>query len=97
MSPGLPNVDVMVYLIHDQGNDCGATTGAWCSACAWDSTTNRPIAMTVNVCKGWTTNVGGKTLKVNLDVMLHEIIHGLGFSSNEYEYFLDENKKLSHF
>lgn len=88
---GIPNADFLLFVSASSTSDCAGGTLAYASACMLDvNDNNRPVAGYINVCPSSLTHFHGQsTLIYNL--ILHEIIHAIGFSSSLFNWFIDED------
>lgn len=91
---GLAGADVGLFITARQTADCGtSTTGgqiAYAITCGYDGYTDRPTWIRVNLCPGMfnpppaPASVAYKSL---YNTVLHEMAHGLGFSSYSFTLF----------
>jgi len=70
--------------------------GSWVAEtpmCSLASGTKRPLIYKTNLNRALFKEAGDDVLmhEKNMYVMMHEMIHGFGFSSSLYKYFLDDN------
>jgi leishmanolysin len=63
--------------------------------CYLASGTRRPLVARIMINRNMLPNANGNVLlhEKNMYVMMHETMHGLGFSTNTYKYFVDSNGK----
>ncbi len=84
----MPEVDLLIYVTAVSTN-CGSSTLAYASACYLDQK-DRPIVGNVNFCLA--NSAYSEWAESDIEkVVLHELIHVLGFSSFLYSFFRDES------
>jgi len=92
ISTGLPDTDLILYVSGAPSSRfCRGTTLAVAVACNFDQF-DRPTAGAINVCLDRIDlNTDGTASKAilddNVDVLVHEVAHVLGHSSNSYRFF----------
>ncbi|XP_065916878.1 uncharacterized protein [Dysidea avara] len=88
---GLPNADYLLFVSASSSTwSCLFGALAHASYCVLDSSdNNRPVVGCINMCPSFLVDYAGST-GVIYSVIMHEIIHALGFSSRLYEYFVTD-------
>ncbi|XP_065883622.1 ciliated left-right organizer metallopeptidase-like [Dysidea avara] len=81
------DADYVLFVTVAKDRDCRGSTLAYASCCYYDDTIYKPLAGYTNICPG--------SLKKHphslFMLMLHEILHAIGFSSADFKLFLNEN------
>jgi len=92
ISDGIPNTDLVVY-VSAADELCTASTFALALFCNLDQDTDRPIAGSMNVCLNTIDleNAGILQLQESISIVMHELGHVLGFSSNSFPFFRDDS------
>jgi len=86
-------VDADFFFMIDSTVDPGTSWVAESYSCQQAAGTKRPIVAKTLLNRDMIKNPGANILlhEKNIYLLLHEITHTLGFSSNLYKYFLDDN------
>ena len=86
---GVPNADLLIFVTAVNTSSCGSSTLAYASACQLDQN-DRPIVGGINFCiqNNLFTTLQPATQR---EVLLHECIHVLGFSSYLFSFYRNEN------
>jgi leishmanolysin-like peptidase len=86
---GIPNADVLVYVTAIDTIACSGSTLAYANSCFMDQM-DRPIVGNINFCL---QNAGYSQMSIPYQqmVVLHEMVHVLGFSSSLFPFFRNEN------
>mmetsp|Transcript_6768 Transcript_6768/g.9851 ORF Transcript_6768/g.9851 Transcript_6768/m.9851 type:complete len:1041 (-) Transcript_6768:35-3157(-) len=87
---GIANADIVLYFGAKNYGACaqsGTSTLAFASSCSRDQY-DRPIAGFVNFC---TNVISSEDVEVAKYTVLHEIVHAMGFSKNEFAFYRDAN------
>jgi len=84
--------DFFVYIDTDTESGTQIASTKYCYLA---SGTRRPLVGRIMINRNMLPNANGDVLlhEKNMYVMMHEMMHGLGFSSNTYKYFVDSNGK----
>lgn len=94
ISTGIPNTDLLLYVSGTPSSRfCSGTTLAVAVSCNFDQY-DRPTAGAINVCLDQIDlredgTASSAIIQNNVDVMIHEVAHVLGHSSNSYPFFWD--------
>ena len=94
ISTGLSDTDLVLYVSGTPSSRfCSGTTLAVAVACNFDQF-DRPTAGSINVCLDQIEvdsdgTASESIIQDNVDVLIHEVAHVLGHSSNSYRYFWD--------
>lgn len=94
ISTGLFGTDLVLYVSGTPSSRfCGGTTLAVAVACNFDQY-DRPTAGAINICLDSITvdadgTASDAVVRDNVDVLIHEVAHVLGLSSNSFPYFWD--------
>lgn len=94
ISTGIPDTDLILYVSGAPSSRfCSGTTLAVAVACNFDQF-DRPTAGAINICMDQIELNGDGTasaavIEDNVDVLIHEVAHVLGHSSNSYRFFWD--------
>jgi len=94
VSSGVPNADLILYVSgSDSPNFCPSRTLAVAVPCNFDNF-DRPTAGAVNVCLDEIVlnsdfSASDAVLQDYMDVLVHEVGHVLGHSSNSYKFYWD--------
>ncbi len=94
ISTGITNTDLILYVSGTPSSRfCSGTTLAVAVSCNFDQY-DRPTAGAINVCMDQIDlnddgTASAATIQNNVDVMIHEVAHVLGHSSNSYPFYWD--------
>jgi hypothetical protein len=94
ISTGIADTDLMLYVSGTPSSRfCSGTTLAVAVACNFDQF-DRPTAGAINVCLDQIEldtdgTASSAIVQDNVDVLIHEVAHVLGHSSNSYRFFWD--------
>ncbi|XP_065915873.1 leishmanolysin-like peptidase isoform X1 [Dysidea avara] len=88
---GLRNADYLLFVSATSSSNCDEGTLAYASHCMIDTSgNNRPVAGYINVCPLSLNDYEGQNRAIK-DLLMHEMIHALGFSSSLFEKFVDQH------
>ena len=94
IATGVSDTDLLLYVSGTPSSRfCSGTTLAVAVACNFDQF-DRPTAGAINVCLDQITldedgTASDAIIQDNIDVLVHEVAHVLGHSSNSYRFFWD--------
>eukprot|EP00122_Pirum_gemmata_P003372 Pgem_evm1s3050 len=80
---GFRDADMVVYVSSEE-TGCNENTIAFATSCSRDQF-GRPLQTTINVCPRNFFNIQSYTIRN--DVLLHELLHAVGFSGDDMEHF----------
>ncbi|KAL6745426.1 hypothetical protein V8C86DRAFT_1252337 [Haematococcus lacustris] len=78
--------DMVLYVTSIQDDQCNSGAAGWARPCLFDASTNRPVLGNANVCP---YALMGTDTDQLVAVLVHEVIHALGFTSSLYSLFID--------
>ncbi|KAK3283573.1 hypothetical protein CYMTET_8735 [Cymbomonas tetramitiformis] len=91
---GVPDVDFVLYVTSGYLQACERSTVAVGSYCSQDVSNHRPLAGFANLCPNRIENAtAGLVYMQQLDILVHEILHGLVMDDGLYDYFIDSSGK----
>jgi leishmanolysin-like peptidase len=99
ISTGVANTDLLLYVSGAPSSRfCSGTTLAVAVACNFDQF-DRPTAGAINICMDQIEldddgTASDAVVEDNVDVLIHEVAHVLGHSSNSYRFFWDSETGL---
>lgn len=91
---GVANADVILYFAAKPAASCDLGAAAFASSCSLDDATDRPIAGYVNICAPLLVVRGAEDYAHrvhDIQMVLHEVTHVLGFSRYLYKFWRDTN------
>ncbi|GBF91572.1 leishmanolysin-like peptidase [Raphidocelis subcapitata] len=80
------HTDYYLYITAQQDNHCASGAVAWALPCLYDTSTNRPLLGSANVCPA---NLAAADSEAAVSVLVHELLHGLGFTDDSFDRFVD--------
>lgn len=87
------DADFVLYVTSAEDTEtCGSPAG-FGDACIWDQETRRPMAGHINLCPSL-LDAAPEAFGDQLVMAVHQILHALAFSADNFERFVDENGHL---
>ncbi|KIZ07138.1 leishmanolysin-like peptidase [Monoraphidium neglectum] len=80
------HTDYYLYITAMQDDHCDSGAVAWALPCLYDTTTNRPLLGSANICPN---NLAGADPEAAVSVLVHELMHALGFTDDALDKFVD--------
>ncbi|KAL6755692.1 hypothetical protein V8C86DRAFT_2671508 [Haematococcus lacustris] len=78
--------DMVLYVTSIQDDQCNSGAAGWARPCLFDASTNRPVLGNANVCP---YALMGTDTDQLVAVLVHEVIHALGFTSSLYSLYIN--------